>query len=85
MLYVDHLTSLKPVLEQIENLRKERCDAVEDLTCGTAERMKWKDSSGIFKKSMGARHRVGIGLLYRPARLHIGWRNSFLRIDSWAP
>ncbi len=24
----------------------------------------------IFKKSMGARHRVGIGLLYRPARLH---------------
>jgi hypothetical protein len=26
--------------------------------------------AGIFKKSMGARHRVGIGLLYRPARLH---------------
>ncbi len=25
---------------------------------------------GIFKKSMGARHRVGIGLLYRPARVH---------------
>jgi hypothetical protein len=26
--------------------------------------------AGIFKKSMGARHRVGIGLLYRPAMLH---------------
>jgi hypothetical protein len=28
--------------------------------------------AGIFKKSMGAgaRHRVGIGLSYRPARLH---------------
>jgi hypothetical protein len=26
--------------------------------------------AGIFKKSMGTRHRVGIGLLYRPARLH---------------
>jgi hypothetical protein len=24
--------------------------------------------AGIFKKSMGARHRVGIGLSYRPAR-----------------
>ncbi len=26
--------------------------------------------AGIFKKSMGARHRGGIGFLYRPARLH---------------
>jgi hypothetical protein len=26
--------------------------------------------AGIFKKSMGTRHRVGIGLSYRPARLH---------------
>jgi hypothetical protein len=26
--------------------------------------------AGIFKKSMGARHRVGIGISYRPARLH---------------
>jgi hypothetical protein len=26
--------------------------------------------AGIFKKSMGARHRVGIGLSYRPARIH---------------
>ncbi len=38
--------------------------------------------AGIFKKSMGARHRVGIGLSYRPARLHrlaefINW-NRFL-------
>jgi hypothetical protein len=26
--------------------------------------------AGIFKKSMGARNRGGIGLSYRPARLH---------------
>jgi hypothetical protein len=26
--------------------------------------------AGIFKQSMGARNRVGIGLSYRPARLH---------------
>ncbi len=26
--------------------------------------------AGIFKRSTGARHRIGIGLLYRPARLH---------------
>jgi hypothetical protein len=26
--------------------------------------------AGIFKQSMGARHRVGIGLSYRPAGLH---------------
>ncbi len=30
--------------------------------------------AGIFKKSMGARHQVGIGLSYRPAG-YIGWRN----------
>jgi hypothetical protein len=34
----------------------------------------------IFKQSMGAMNRVGIGLSYRPAR-----RNLFLGIDSWAP
>ncbi len=29
-----------------------------------------------FKQSMGARNRVGIGLSYRPAKLHtVGWRN----------
>ncbi len=28
------------------------------------------DSAGIFEQSMGARNRVGIGLSYRPARLH---------------
>ncbi len=26
--------------------------------------------AGIFKQSMGARNQVGIGLSYRPARLH---------------
>jgi hypothetical protein len=38
--------------------------------------------AGILKKSIGARHRVGIGLSYRPARLYrlaklIPW-NRFL-------
>ncbi len=37
--------------------------------------------AGILKQSMGARNRVGIGLLYRPARLHTAWRN----LVSWAP
>jgi hypothetical protein len=41
-------------------------------------------SAGIFKQSIGARNRVGIGLSNRPARLHAAWRNCFLRIDSWA-
>ncbi len=27
-------------------------------------------SAGIFKQSMGARNQLGIGFLYRPARLH---------------
>jgi hypothetical protein len=40
------------------------------------------DCTGIFKQSIGARNRVGIGLSYRPARLHrlaelIPW-NRFL-------
>ncbi len=46
------------------------------------------DCAGILEQSMGARNRVGIGLSYRPARLHVhtvGWRNQFLGIDSWAP
>jgi hypothetical protein len=42
------------------------------------------NSAGIFKQSMGARNRVGIGLLYRSARLHTAWQNLFLGIESWA-
>jgi hypothetical protein len=34
--------------------------------------------SGIFKQSMGARNRVGIGLAYRPARFH-----SLVELVSW--
>jgi hypothetical protein len=37
-----------------------------------------------FKKSMGTRNRGGTGLSYGPPG-YIGWRNSFLGIDSWAP
>jgi hypothetical protein len=42
--------------------------------------------AGIFKQSMGARNLLGIG--YRrtgPQPGFIGWWNSFLGIDSWAP
>jgi hypothetical protein len=40
--------------------------------------------AGIFKESMGARNRIGRGLSYRPPG-YIGWRNSFLGIDSGSP
>jgi hypothetical protein len=40
--------------------------------------------AGIFKQSMGARNRVGIGLSYRPTRLH-RLAKFILGIDSWAP
>ncbi len=40
----------------------------------------------IFKQSMGARNRVGIGLSSLPARQHtLGWLNWFRGIDFWAP
>jgi hypothetical protein len=32
---------------------------------------KFQHCAGIFKQSLGTRNRVGIGLLYRPARAHI--------------
>jgi hypothetical protein len=31
-----------------------------------------------FLNNLGTRIGVGIGLSYRPARLHIGWRNDYL-------
>jgi hypothetical protein len=40
--------------------------------------------AGIFKQSMGARNRVGIGYRTGPPG-YIGWRKSFLGIDSSAP
>jgi hypothetical protein len=38
----------------------------------------------ILEHPWGARNRVGIGLSFRPAS-YIGWRNSFLGINSGAP
>ncbi len=46
--------SIPPVWESIPGLLK----------------MFTKSRAGIFKQSMGARNRVGIGLSYRPAKLH---------------
>ncbi len=40
-------------------------------------------SAGIFKQSLEARSRLGIGLSYRPG--YTAWRNWSLGIDSWAP
>jgi hypothetical protein len=67
------VTGYKP--EQLTNEVKYRLLNIEN--------MKGADyRAGIFKQSLGARNRVGIGLLYRPARLHrlaeyIPW-NRFL-------
>ncbi len=36
----------------------------------TVRRFHGEDCAGIFKRSIGARNRVGIGLSYRPARIH---------------
>jgi|LakMenEpi03Aug12_release.lakeMendotaPanAssembly.Ray.scaffolds.fasta_scaffold796405_1 hypothetical protein len=41
-------------------------------------------SAGIIEQSIGARNRVGIGLLCRPDRLH-RLADRFLEIDCWAP
>jgi hypothetical protein len=40
--------------------------------------------AGIFKESMAARNRGGMGYRTGPPG-YIGWRNSFFGIDSWAP
>jgi hypothetical protein len=36
--------------------------------------------AGIFKQSMGARNRVGIGLSYQPAKLH-----GLAKLVNWTP
>ncbi len=36
----------------------------------TDQRIDKKNSGGILEQSLGDRNQVGIGLLYRPARLH---------------
>jgi hypothetical protein len=41
-------------------------------------------SAGILEQSMGAKNRIGIGLSYRPARLH-RLAESFFEIESWVP
>ena len=40
--------------------------------------------AGIFKQSMGARNRVGIGLSYRPARLEKLYWNWKLKYENKA-
>jgi hypothetical protein len=54
----------------------------DDFYCAPMEPYRRLPGAGIFKESMGARNRGGIGLSYRPARLHrlaefIPW-NRFL-------
>jgi hypothetical protein len=50
----------------------------------TEDRNEFMHRAGIFKKSMGARHRVGIGFLYPVPPGYTGWRNSFLGINAGA-
>jgi hypothetical protein len=45
----------------------------------------YETSAGLLEQSVGARNRIEISLSYRPAGLHIGWRNRFLGIYPWAP
>jgi hypothetical protein len=41
--------------------------------------------AGILDQSMGAKNRVGIGVSYRPAKLHRLAESIPSGIDSWAP
>ncbi len=59
-------------------LRSPRIDSKESILPAYVS---W---AGIFKKSMGARHRVGINYRTGPP-CYIGWRNWCLGINSWAP
>jgi hypothetical protein len=58
------------------------CDA--SLFCYTMPILPFPTCAGILEQSMGARNRVGIGLPYRPARLH-RLAESFFGINAWAP
>ncbi len=50
--------------------RQAICCLPRERIRGRGSREGSKNWAGIFKKSMGARHRGGIGFSYRPARLH---------------
>jgi hypothetical protein len=45
-------------------------DCFESETVASFIAKETESRAGIFKKSMGARNRGGIGLSYRPVRLH---------------
>ncbi len=55
---------------------RERVSQREERSAGREYRI--QASAGIFKQSMGARNRAGIGLVYRPARLH-----SLVELVPW--
>jgi hypothetical protein len=65
------LTTSKKVARCQRESDHRRCGGHEQLCCN-------------FRQFMGARNRVGIRLSYGPPG-YIGWRNRYLRIDSWAP
>ncbi len=78
---VDRIFSLHPLSVLASDTD---CPGLSHLRKQYWFRSRWIDidRAGIFKQSMGARIRVGIGLSYRPARLHrlaefIPW-NRFL-------
>ncbi len=65
-IHVRLLLSTKSLKENIFPVEKERKKERTSIPSISGQ----KSSSGILEQSMGARNRVGIGLPYRPARLH---------------
>jgi hypothetical protein len=70
--WIVSIANLRPNTEELVGGGEKYCK-------GTKE---WDVSSaGIFKQTMGARNRLGIGCCTGPPD-YIGWRNWFLGIDS---
>jgi hypothetical protein len=63
--YIGAYSSVEPIVTTLRAVSKKN----SVLHVPQLQRSK-QTGAGIFKKSMGARHREGIGLSYRPARLH---------------
>jgi hypothetical protein len=67
---IDYLSPPCSIMLVLRSMEKWNRSPAMSSVHGTKRNYDFAYRAGIFKKSMGARHRVGIGLLYRPARLH---------------
>jgi hypothetical protein len=68
--YIEHALSSFSV-RSASHKTSEAGDNLEKSVCFLAESKHIAPCAGIFKQSMGARNRVGIGLSYQPGRLHV--------------